>query len=182
MSCTIHLLNGNYITVDDVDKDWIELERWRWVVKISNTGAENVYIESENKRQRYLHNLFFKKGSNHRRIEFVNGDPFDYRRSNIYRTSYAFRRRYRAKNEKTVRVIKRGAVGIMATKCTIAPTNLCYRSFLCSTCSTVDIGCYERCLEIAAGGNWRGWEVVEKGPWCLRLQQKIWEEENSISH
>lgn len=173
MSYTVGLVNGKYITIDEEDCDWVELEKWRWISVKTNNDVENIYIESTLKRQRYLHNLFFPRKHPHAKIEFANGDPFDYRRENLFKISYYTRKRYRSRYETIVRVVKIASVGIIQNRCVIAPTNLCHRSFLCSTCATVSDSRYEACLNIAAAGNWPGWEVTQKGRWCKKLQKGI---------
>lgn len=173
---TVGLVNGKYITIDEKDYDWVSSEEWRWVVRKTNKGTENIFIESINEKWRYLHNLFFPKRSKHSRIEFANGDPFDYRRPNVFSINMTYggkRRRYRARNEPIVRVIKLAPLGVIENRCVIAPTSTCYRSLLCAVCSTVDDGKYEECLDIAANGNWNGWKPIKMGPWCKWLNAKI---------
>jgi hypothetical protein len=183
MSSCIGLINGRYITVDDDDKEWVELEKWQWVIRKTNRGSENIYIESADSHQRYLHNLFFDNVHSHAKVEFVDGDPFNYQRSNLMKVSY-YQRRYRARGrgEKVVRTIKQAAICVLNNYCTIAPTNVTHRSLLCTTCSLVDDARYERCLDVAAYGNWMGWEVLDRSIWCKGLSSKIErEKEKNVS-
>lgn len=175
MSSIIDLMNGKYIIVDNDDAKWIRDEGWRWVVRNVNNGNERIFIESILERQRYLHNLFFPNRHSHSKIEFINGDPFDYRRDNLFKTSYYQRKRYsgRAREESVVRSVKGAAVGILENRCVIAPTNIIYRPLLCCTCSYIDEERYMRCLNVAAHGVWVGWEVVQKDRWCEELNQKL---------
>ncbi len=177
MSETVSLVNGKYIVVDECDKPWIDLENWRWVIR-TYRGVESVFIESTEQSQRYLHNQYFPHNTNFR-IDFENGDPFDYRRENLIKVFYYKRksRKTRARGKQPNRIIKQANVGVIENRCTIAPTSEIFRSLLCSTCSLLSVHYnvlhYEACLDIASDGLWNGWDVVERGEWCNFVEEKL---------
>lgn len=173
----IKLENGGILRLDA--KDYLKFckDKWQWVKR----AGDSIFVVTANGtgggKSRYLHAEMGLTNKNvTKKLVFLNGDRFDYRRRNLVYKDYP--QYTRNASTKTVErkhfTIEGNILGVLENKAIIRIDE--ERDLVCAMCSLTDIDMYCSCLDVAAEEQWPGWKSLG-GPVC-REMRKYLDEEN----